>query len=497
MTILEIALPILVGAVTLLFLLGGLDDLFCDLVFFLYRFKRFRLRRDLKAFEFEHILRCPEKKLAVFVPCWQEEGVVDKMVDHALRTIRYRNYALFIGCYPNDEGTIESAKAAAFRYPHLYVIEGNRVSIVSPPVESDDPPVYVVVGDRPGPTSKADNLNQVFEAMQRIQNPLDPFEFIVIHDSEDLIHPWSFSLFSYLVSRGKHMVQIPVLPLPTPLTDFVHWSYVDEFAEHHSRTLVAREQVGGFVPSAGTGTAYTVEALRHLARKNGVPFNTRSLTEDYQSGLDLEAAGYQTIFVQMNDPDGHLIATYAYFPRNFVASVRQRTRWLIGIALQGAEYSGWKGDLATKYCLLRDRKILITAYLNLFAYAFVPLVLLQNVFGYRLTVFSHPAWFWLAFINAGIAVWRLAVRTSVVWSLYGWKPALWVVPRAVLGNVINAASSLRATYQYLSSRWYGTQLRWDKTAHEFPDIRITNRIVSTVRAQQRRMEAPHEAEMTV
>jgi len=336
----------------------------------------------------------------------------------------------------------------------------------------------VGIGETPGPANKAENPNQGFLGKQGPQNPQDPFEFIVMHDSEDLIHPDSFSLHNYIISKGKHMVQIPVLPLPTPVRDWVHWTYVDEFAEHHSRTLVVRERVGGFVPSAGTGTAYTVAAMTHLAKLNGTPFNVESLTEDYQSGLDLEEAGYQTIFVQMSGPDERMIATRAYFPRSFKAAVRQRARWMTGIALQGWEYmggffKGWRRDAATKYCLFRDRKILITGGLNLCGYLIVLLVLLQPIFHYNLGALTTPPWIWLVYINAIFAIWRLMVRSWVVWKLYGWKPALLVAPRAVLGNVINFGSSIRAIWGYFNAKRTGKKLTWDKTKHEFPDDMFT------------------------
>ena len=53
------------------------------------------------------------------------------------------------------------------------------------------------------------------------------------------------------------MVQIPVLPLPTPLTDWVHGMYCDEFAEWQIKDMPARQLMGSFVPSNGVGTGWT------------------------------------------------------------------------------------------------------------------------------------------------------------------------------------------------------------------------------------------------
>ncbi|MFH7617798.1 glycosyltransferase family 2 protein, partial [Pseudomonas syringae group genomosp. 7] len=72
--------------------------------------------------------------------------------------------------------------------------------------------------------------------------------------------------------------------------------YMDEFAEWHAKDLVVRESVSGMVPSAGVGTCFSRRALLALsAQTDNQPFNTDSLTEDYDVGARLAAMGMQSI----------------------------------------------------------------------------------------------------------------------------------------------------------------------------------------------------------
>ena len=67
--------------------LSGLDDLALDLAWFV------RISRKKPA---------PpppprERRIAVFVPLWQEASVIERMLEHNLAAIRYANYEIFAG----------------------------------------------------------------------------------------------------------------------------------------------------------------------------------------------------------------------------------------------------------------------------------------------------------------------------------------------------------------------------------------------------------------
>ena len=55
------------------------------------------------------------------------------------------------------------------------------------------------------------------------------------------------------------------------------------------------------------------------------------------------------------------------FPRTARSAIRQRTRWITGIALQVLGARGWRGNWRTRYWFWRDRKGLIANPLSFLA----------------------------------------------------------------------------------------------------------------------------------
>src|SRR5262249_36054242 len=161
---------------------------------------------------------------------------------------------------------------------------------------------------------KADNLNQIFASMVRYEAVAGrPFDVVITHDAEDLIHPEALRSVSYYIGRYG-MVQIPVLPLATPVSELLHGVYCDEFADYQQRELPTRQFLGGFLPSCGVGAGFSREALDGLAAAHGERlFEPRCLTEDYESGFALHRLGCRQMFFPVTWRDGEFIATRAYF----------------------------------------------------------------------------------------------------------------------------------------------------------------------------------------
>jgi adsorption protein B len=193
---------------------------------------------------------------------------------------------------------------------------------------------------------------------------------VVTHDAEDIIHPDELSWINGYAVRYD-FIQIPVLALATPFWDFTHGVYCDEFAEYHTRDMEVRSRFGCFVPGAGVGTGYRREALEALAAaSSNRVFEPMGLTEDYETGLRLYRLGFEQIFVpltRLGRRTQNFVATREYFPKRWRTALRQRTRWVTGIALQGWERFGWRGSLSEIYWLWRDRKGLVASPLGLLA----------------------------------------------------------------------------------------------------------------------------------
>ena len=220
--------------------------------------------------------------------------------------------------------------------------------------------VRLVIGPRDGPTTKADCLNSLWHALRR-DMAVEGFDAkaIILHDAEDVVHPDELAVFDSLIEE-RAVVQLPVLPLVVPGSRLVSGHYADEFAESHIKQLVVRTWIGAGMPLAGTGCALSPAMLgRIAASRGGDPFDATSLTEDYELGLRIAELGGEGLFARVADGTrGGVVAVRAYFPATLVAAVRQKARWMIGIALIGWDRTGWGQALAMgdHWWRLRDRR---------------------------------------------------------------------------------------------------------------------------------------------
>jgi len=244
--------------------------------------------------------------------------------------------------------------------------------------------------------------------------------------------------------------------------------------------MMVRARLGAPVPSAGVGTAFARDALAAIEGPDGAPFNPASLTEDYEIAHRLHALGLRGRMVRVRH-GGALVATRAYFPNSIEAAVRQKARWLMGIALSGWDQLGWGGPAAQRWMLLRDRKGLFTSAVAVLAYGAAALVLAQlalralvaEAAGQPLppliTGAGHPALAAILIATAAMLAWRLGMRALFTAREHGLAQGMAAIPRAVVGNLVNALASLRAVNRYRESLARGTTPPWDKTWHRFPE----------------------------
>ena len=434
-----------VEAFAILLLLSGLDDLVPTLlVFWCWARPKRRPRRIPEPEE--------ERRIAIFVPCWREAAVIDEMVRRNLSVIRYDNFDLFLGVYPNDDATLAAARRLAATLRRVHTAECPHA----------------------GPTSKADCLNWIYQHMLLFEEERRMrFDTIVVHDAEDLIHPGALAL----INRERQiydMIQVPVLALPTPKRELTHGVYCDDFAEYQTIDMRARQISRAFLPSNGVGTAYAHDVLDRLAETNGNRvFEPASLTEDYESGVRIHALGYSQRFCPLATA-GDFTATREYFPRAFWKAVRQRTRWVMGVALQSWERNGWRGQWLTKYWFWRDRKGLWANPLGAFANVLFIAGVLTWLWAWRvdrpwpMRVYS-PLAISLTTATLLLQCVRLAIRMECVRRIYGGRFALLVPLRSLHENVINGVATARALVTYALARLRRSPLVWLKTEHAYPN----------------------------
>ncbi len=104
--------------------------------------------------------------------------------------------------------------------------------------------------------------------------------------------------------------------------------------------------------------------------QDGKPFAGTSMTEDYEIGLRIGALGLKTMFVRIPAQPGErgVVASRGHFPATLGAAVRQKARWLGGIALAGWDRLGWSGGLGERWMRMRDRRGPLAALLLLAGY---------------------------------------------------------------------------------------------------------------------------------
>ncbi len=434
-------------------LASGLDDLLVDLVWLAYV-----LRGGARSAppDQRELTAAPRRRIAIWVPLWREHRVIGRMLERNLAACTYEPFEVFLGCYPNDEPTLEAAKEAAARHPN----------------------VHVALCPHDGPTSKADCLNWIYRGMLAYERERGVrFEIVVTHDAEDWIHPLELDWINYYAARYD-MIQIPVFPLPTPLRHLTHGIYCDEFAEYQMKDVPVRLRMGAALPGNGVGTGYTRRAIELLAAcENGSVFDAAALTEDYASGLRLFRLGCRQWFVGPHFLAHAPVATREFFPQSFRSAARQRKRWVTGIALQGWRRFGWRGRLPEIYFLWRDRKGLIGNPLSVL----VNFVFLYGLLTWLIARASGTQWglgqavgqLWPLTATLLFQIWRMAVRCVLVARVYGWKFALGAPLRILWANLINAAATLGAVTDYAHARLRKRPLRWAKTEHRYPRRAVT------------------------
>ena len=430
------------------FVVGGIDDLLVDLIYAVRRLRGHRAPQPALDGP------VPPGRIAIFVPAWDESAVIGAMLRTALQRFDHPDYRIYVGAYPNDPATIAAVA---------------EVALV-------DARVRLVIGPRPGGTTKADCLNGLWRALLRDEAAEDiPFSAVALHDAEDVVHPLELRVYAReLVAHPA--VQLPVLPLPHAHSRFFAGHYLDEFAESHGRSLVVRQAIGAGLPFAGVGCAIRRDVLGRLAgARGGAPFDATSLTEDYELGFAIAALGAPARLVRIAEtPGGPPVAVRAYFPDTIEAAVRQKARWMTGIALAGWDRTGWGGwrQIGDNWMRMRDRRatleipVLALAYLSILAWG---LSSGAHLLAGSKAPEQSPLMQALLWTNFALLAWRLAVRAAFVGHAYGWREGLWSVPRIFSSNAVALLAARRALGLYLRML-AGAPPRWDKTAHRFPEL---------------------------
>lgn len=427
------------------FLIGALDEFVVDAIWLWLKLTGRARTRTLSP---EESTPAPlGGEAAVFIAAWREAAVIGATVRHTLAAWPQEHLRLYVGTYRNDPLTAEAVMGAA----------------------NGDPRLRLVIHDRDGPSTKADCLNRLYRALEADEDRGGcRARMVVMQDAEDMVDPAGLNLLDAAMV-DYDLAQLPVLPEPMTDSRWVASHYCEEFAEAHSKGLVVRDALGAGIPTAGVGCGISREMLEQLAAKRGKegPFAADCLTEDYELGLGIAALGGRSRFVRCRRDDGRLVATRACFPARLDWAVRQKTRWIHGIALQSWDRLGWSRQPADLWMRLRDRRGPLTALVLAVAYFLVVLASvgwLAHYAGFAPTMEITPVMTALIAANTLSFVWRGVWRFAFTAREYGWLEGVRALLRIPIANTITILAGRRAFLDYIRTL-RGRAPEWDKTLH--------------------------------
>ena len=427
-------------------LLGAIDELAVDIAWI---FLKLTGRIDTPEIDREAMSLEPlTGRAAIMIAAWDESRVIGHTVAHALKAWPQAEMRIFVGCYRNDQPTIDAITRAS----------------------CGDARVRIVVNDVDGPTTKADCLNAVYRSLCDVEEATGQhFRFIMLHDAEDMVDPAALALVDRAIDEFD-FVQLPVLPQPQRKSRWIGSHYLEEFGESHGKTLVVRSKLGSAIPAAGVGCAFAREILDQMAQDGGQdgPFSPETLTEDYELGLKVASYGGQSKLLRARGQDGTLVATRAYFPSSLNRAVRQKARWMHGIAFQGWDRLGWSGNFGEKWMRLRDRRGPLSAIVLFTGYVLLMVVvthIILNYFGWEIPWRSTTLLNLILIANLFSLVWRAIMRFSFTARDYGVAEGAMAVLRLPVSNIIAMMAARRAIVSYVRAL-AGTPAQWDKTDHD-------------------------------
>ena len=124
----------------LILILISIDDLIWDIY---YLFSRLFKKIEIPTISAADINNTVPKMLAVIVAAYNEESVLKAVIENLIISNQYPRsmYHIFLGVYPNDDGTMNVARKLEEKYENVHKV------------------VHII----PGPSSKADNINNVIK----------------------------------------------------------------------------------------------------------------------------------------------------------------------------------------------------------------------------------------------------------------------------------------------------------------------------------------------
>jgi len=371
-----------------------------------------------------------QTRIAVMVPAFREENVIGRTLDFLVKAAETYDPELvrvYVGTYPNDPGTRRIVSEFERNYPSL---------------------VEEVVNHKPGPTTKAQNLNNIYNNIKR-----RGFDLIGIHDAEDFIPPNIFDATNYwYVRRVRDDEKLAGLQFAVrakadnySLTNLVYLLML------RSSNLFLTAKNRGFVPSHGTGTYYKQDTLDEIAKRRGYIWDEKNFTEDFEISLYLYYVLGKSLF--------YIPYPYIeeYFPSSFGRAIKQLSRWAYGTLRSLIKHS--------KNIIRNTRSIEDLTYTAGFSSG-------STSFIWWISIALYPAYYFLGgfstveqailLINSLNGI-RYMIEAPIIYEKLNLSKNLIknliIVPYT---SALGSSASFYTIYRYLIKR----DLQWTKTEHK-------------------------------
>jgi adsorption protein B len=221
------------------------------------------------------------------------------------------------------------------------------------------------------------------------------------------------------------------------------------------------------------GTCLTQTLVRHFLKTRGQVLMSGTVTEDYILGIEAKRSGFRSIFAALSEraeQGANYVATREFFPQHLEASIKQKTRWVYGIAFEAMHKLGWQGQSWDIYFFLRDRKGMITNFLAPASVALMILALAGLIDPETMPREMYWLLQWSLSLNLLAAACRYVARLTSSYRVYGRLDWLGVAIRWPVSQYINMIATFRAWKIYLGESQFATApIVWSKTTHDVPD----------------------------
>jgi len=379
-----------------------------------------------------------QTRIAVIIPAFREENVIGRTLDFLVKAAEAYDPKLvkvYVGTYPNDPATRKVVNEFERNYPSL---------------------IEEVVNPKPGPTTKAQNLNNIYD------NIRGKFDLVGIHDAEDLIPSDIFNATNYWYIRKVKNdeklagLQFAVRAKPDnySLTNLVYLLML------RSTNLFLTAKNRGFVPSHGTGTYYKQEILEEILKRRGYVWDEKNFTEDFEISLYL--------YYVMNKTLLYIPYPYIeeYFPSSFRRAIRQISRWNYGALQSLAKH--------LRNLIKNSKSIDELIYTSSFALWSSSFIWWITLFAFLILLNSFPIYFsnienTIFLINTLNGI-RYLIEIPLIYEKFdlsskkisSFKRALKYFGVVLYTSVLGASSSSYMIYRFLIRR----NLQWTKTEHK-------------------------------